>query len=147
MCIAIQWGMWESSLVLTGTSWETSWPRGQYIQSTTLESTGVYEDNQWKSWDTNWYEWTSQGASNCMSWNKGFYLALTTAGGLSGTWNSITPQTQTIEIFVKASFVETAGDGTYDNPFGNIVKALSYIEETASTYSGITATICKNWLI
>ena len=82
-----------------------------------------------------------------MSWNKGFYLALTTAGGLSGTWNSITPQTQTIEIFVKASFVETAGDGTYDNPFGNIVKALSYIEETASTYSGITATICKNWLI
>ena len=34
-------------------------------------------------------------------------------------------------LFVKTEYVETFGDESYKSPLGNIVKALSYIEEHA----------------
>ena len=136
--------MWDSSLVLSGTSWESSWPRGKYIQSSTLENKGVYESNTCQSWDSSWYEWSNQGTNQWLSWNKGNYLLLSQTGGVLGLCTSLSSTTLTLNVFVKAVYVETSGDGSYSNPFGNIVKALSYIEEQASMYLETTANICKN---
>ena len=139
--------MWDSSLVFSGTTWDVSCPRGNYVQSTTLENNGVYENNLWQTCDSSWYEWSDQGTNKCISWNKEYYLSLSTAGGVSGSCTMMSSDIATIDMFVKAEYVETSGDGSYNNPFGNIVKALSYIEEQASMYSGTTANICKNSFI
>ena len=49
-----------------------------------------------------------------------------------GTCTSAGTSTTTINVFVKPEHVETTGDGTYANPFGHIVKALSYANEQAA---------------
>ena len=144
MYLVNEWSMCESSLVLSGTTCETSCPRGQYIQSQTLENTGVYEDNVWETWDLSWFEWSDQGSSQCISWMTGFYLKLSSAESYLGTWNQISTDSISHDLFVKAEYVETTGDGSYDNPFGNIVKALSYAEEQASMYTNSTINICKH---
>ena len=135
--------MWESSLVLSGSTWEVSCSRGSYIQSTTLENKGVFENNTWQSWDANWYECALQGTNKWTSWNKGSYLTLSTAGEISGLCSNISNDVLILNVFVKAKYIENSGDGSYSNPFGNIAKALSYIEEQASMYSGATVNICK----
>ena len=141
--IVIEWSMCDSSLVLDQFDWKTFCPRGKYIYSETLEDSGVYNNNMCKTWDTNWYEWASEGANGCLSWNKGSFLTLTSSGSVSGTCSSISTNTLELNIFVKAVYIETTGDGTYENPFGNIVKALNYVEEQSSNNSGATANICK----
>ena len=47
---------------------------------------------------------------------------------------------------MKPSYVETNGDGSYSNPFGNIVKALSYADEQAADKGETTINICKSYL-
>ena len=135
--------MWESSLVLSGTSCETFWPRGQYIQSQTFENIGVYENNIWMECNSSWYEWPSQESNMWISCKKGFYLSFSSTGGFLGTWDAIISDYIILELFVKSSYEETNGNGMYDNPFGNIVKALNYAEEQTSMYTNSTVNICK----
>ena len=53
--------------------------------------------------------------------------------------------------FIKRYFfyfnIESNGNGDYNNPFGNIVKALYYAEEQSSTNSGSVVNICEYRLI
>ena len=105
------------------------------------------KNNVWETWDPGWYEWSDQGSSQCISWMAGFYLKLSAAGSYLGTWNQISTDSILLDIFVKAENVETTGNGNYDNPFGNIVKALSYAEEQASIYTNSTINICKHTIL
>ena len=53
--------------------------------------------------------------------------------------------------FIKRYFfyfnIESNENGDYNNPFGNIVKALYYEEEQSSTNSGSVVNICEYMLI
>ena len=142
----LQWSMWDSSLMLTGSSCETSCPRSYYISTTTSQATGVYDNNVWTSWGSSWYEWAGSSSSQCLSWPKTKYLSLGSTGSKLGTWTTNTGTSTTINIFVKPSYVETTGDGSYSNPFGNIVKALSYADEQAANKGETTINICKSYL-
>ena len=63
-----------------------------------------------------------------------------------GTWISNSGLSTTIDLFVKPSYFETNGDGSYSNPFGNIVKALSYSDEQAADKGETIINICKSYL-
>ena len=49
-----------------------------------------------------------------------------------GSCTSVGTSTAMINIFVEPDYEETTGDGTYDNPFGHIIKALRYANEQAA---------------
>ena len=102
---------------------------------------GVYDINKWTTWTSPWYEWAS--ASDWLSWAKGKYLQYVDRGGVLGTWNIISGSTITLNLFIKASYEETDGDGSYANPFGNIVKAISYAQEKVANKGEATVNICK----
>ena len=139
--IALQWTSCSSSLVLNGQSWETSWNRGSYINSITSDSMGVYDVNTWITWTSAWYEWVS--VSSWLSWAKGKFLQYSSSGGVVGTWSIISGSGTTLNYFVKASYEETSGDGSYANPFGNIVKTISYARDQAANKGETTVNICK----
>ena len=137
--------MCDSSLILDNNSWETSCPRGKYISTTTSQSMGVYDNNVWASWESNWYEWAGTSSNKCLSWPKSKYLLYGTSESIVGTWVANTGSPTIINLFVKPSYVETSGDGSYSNPFGNIVKALSYADEQAADKGETTINICKSY--
>ena len=83
---------------------------------------GVFDVNTCVHWNAPWYEWTSN--TECLSCVKGNFLKYTASGGVVGTWTTITGSTATYNLFVKASYKEIYGDGSYANPFGNIVKVI-----------------------
>ena len=126
------WNMWHSSLVLDDKSWEMSCPRGSYIDIATSQNKGIYESNVWKSCDQRWYEWAENTSDNWLSCRNSMYLLLTNAGGKIGICENKTQAAFTLDIFVKASYIETSGDGTYSNPLGSIVKALSYADDQSA---------------
>ena len=139
----ITWNMCDSSLILNNNSWETSCPRGKYISTTTSQSTGIYDNNVCTSCGSSWYEWAGTSSNQCLSCSKSSYLLFVNNGSILGTWISNTGTSATINLFVKPSYVETNGDGSYSNPFGNIVKALSYADEQAADKGETTINICK----
>ena len=102
---------------------------------------GVYDTNTCTQWSDPCYEWVSN--SQCRSCTKGNFLQYTASGEVTGTWNTITGSTATYNLFVKASYEETYGDGSYANPFGNIVKAISYAQDQAANQGETTVNICK----
>ena len=134
--------MCDSNLILDNNSWETSCPRGKYIRTTTSQFLGVYDNNVWTLWGSSWYEWVGQSSNQCLSLPKSNYLQFGTSGSILGTWVANTGSSTTINLFVKPSYVETNGDGSYSNPFGNIVKALSYADEQAADKGETTINIC-----
>ena len=70
---------------------------------------------------------------NCISCASGYYLEFSNLGSLIGTCTPIVVSSQsTLDIFVKPELVETSNTGTYQSPFGHIVKALSYVDEYAA---------------
>ena len=135
--------MCDSSLILDNNSWETSCPRGKYISTTTSESMGVYDNNTCASCGSSWYEWAGTSSNQCLSWPKLNYLQFVTSGSILGTWVANTGLSTTIDLFVKPSYIETNGDGSYSNPFGNIVKALSYADEQAADKGETTINLCR----
>ena len=139
--IVIQCTQCSSSLTLNGNSCETSCNRGSYISTTTTEDMGVYDVNTCIQWNAPWYEWASN--TECISWAKNYFLNYKTSGGVIGTWKAITKPKTTYNLFVKASYEETDGDGSYDYPFGNIVKAISYAQEQTANQVEATVNICK----
>ena len=139
----LQWSMWDSSLILTGTSCETSWPREYYISTTTSQSTGVYENNVWTSCTSSWYECSGSSANQWLSCPKSKYITFGSAGSIVGTCTSNSGTSTTLNLFVKASYAESTGDGSYSNPFGNIVKALNYADEQSADKGETTINICK----
>ena len=138
--IAIEWTQCSSSLTLNGKSCETSCDRGSYISTATSEDMGVLDVNTCTQWNAPWYEWISN--TECLSCAKGNFLEYTASGGVVGTWTTITGSTATYNLFVKASYEETNGDGSYANPFGNIVKAISYAQDQAADQDETTVNIC-----
>ena len=102
---------------------------------------GVYDINTCTQWNAPCYEWTSN--SECLSCTKGNFLQYTASGGVTGTWTTITGSTATYNLFIKASYEESNGDGSYANPFGNIVKAISYAQDQAANKDETTVNICK----
>lgn len=105
----------------------------------------MYEDNRCTEWGTNWYEWADESA--CLSCPASQYLQLAFAGGVTGSCQAKTEPASIFHIFVKAEYEETTGDGSYGNPFGNLVKALSFAESYAADTLGSTTTICKSLVV
>ena len=139
--IEVKWTGCSSSLTLNGQSCEKSWDRGSFISTITSENMGVYDINTWTTWTSPWYEWASP--SDWLSWAKGMYLQYANKGGVKGTWNTISGSTIALNLFIKASYEETDGDGSYAKPFGNIVKAISYAQEKVANKGEATVNICK----
>ena len=101
---------------------------------------GVHDINTCIPWNAPWYEWTSD--TKCLSCTKGNFLEYTTSGGIFGTWSTITGSIASYNLFVQAVYEETDGDGSYDNPFGNIIKAISYAQDQAADQDETTVNIC-----
>ena len=135
--------MCHSSLVLDNKSCETSWPRGYYISTTTSQSTGVYDNNVWTWCTSNWYECSGSSTSQWLSCSKSKYITFGSAGSIIGTCTSNSGTSTTLNLFVKATYIESTGDGSYSNPFGNIVKALSYLDEQSADKGETTINICR----
>ena len=139
----LAWSMCHSSLTRNNKSCETSWPRGYYISTTTSQSTGVYDNNVWTSCTSSWYECSGSSINQWLSCPKSKYIAFVSAGSIVGTCTSNSGTSTTLNLFVKASYAESTGDGSYSNPFGNIVKALSYADEQSADKGETTINICK----
>ena len=90
----------------------------------------IVDKNQCTSWSSDCYECID--AKTCSSCQKGFYLLHKEPGLIGGQCMPSVQDTHTVNVFVKPEHVETTGDGTYANPFGHIVKALSYANEQAA---------------
>ena len=106
---------------------------------------GVYDINTCTQWSEPCYEWISD--SECLSCSEGNFLQYTASGAVTGTWTTITGSTAKYNLFVKASYEESNGDGSYANPFGNIVKAISYAQDQAANQGETTVNICKYCII
>lgn len=143
--LGIKWYAWSSSLAMHSTTCETSCPKGMYISSTSINAYGVYEENRCTKWNASWYEWANESA--CLSCPASQYLQLTFAGGVTGSCQAKTEPTSNLPIFVKAEYEEMTGDGSYGNPFGNLVKALSAAESYAADTVGSIITICKSLVV
>ena len=117
-----------------------AWSRNQYINSFTNTDSrkGVYHTNNCNACTTPWYECASY--DKCSLCTSGYYLSLDTTGGMIGSCNAKLSTAQTLNIFVSPGLVETTNTGTYESPFGNIVKALSY----ANDYSANAGTTTVN---
>ena len=117
-----------------------AWPRNQYITTLTTadHKKGVYQSNICQNCITPWYECISH--NKCSLWANGYYLSLDTTGGMIGSCNAKINISQTLDIFVSPSLVETSSTGSYSSPFGNIVKALNY----ANDYSANAGTTIVN---
>ena len=135
--------MCHSSLVRNNKSCETSWPRRYYISTTTSQSTGVYDNNVWTLCTSSWYECSGSSTSQWLSCPKSKYITFGSVGSIIGTCTSNSGTSTTLNLFVKASYTESSGDGSYSNPFGNIVKALSYADEQSADKGETTINICK----
>lgn len=135
--------MCHSSLVLDNQSCEMSWRRGSYISQSTNQNNGVYDINKWKQWSQEWFEWAGETNGYCLSWNQSNYLILTNPGEKLGEWVQKLNSAVALNLFIKASYTENNGDGTYQNPFGNIIKALSYADEQSAGYKNVTINICR----
>ena len=78
-----------------------------------------------------------------LSWNANKFLILSKTGGKLGIWDQKSQTPITLNLFIKASYIETSGNGTYQNPFGNLVKALSYADEQTAENENATINICR----
>ena len=77
-----------------------------------------------------------------MACDQGYYLKHSTPGSTSGSCSAIDNTDDiTLNVFVAPEYEETFNDGSHASPFGNIVKALEYVEEQSANAGTVSANI------
>jgi hypothetical protein len=134
----LQWDGCKSPLVFDSNECKSAWSRGKYVSIELKDDLGIYENRECNEC-TDWYECISM--TGWISCKTGYYLTLDNPGGIKGTCTQKKMTSGTLNLFVKPEFEETLNTGSYESPFGNIVKALTYANDKASEHSDYTINI------
>jgi hypothetical protein len=135
----VEWTEWESNLMLTDTkSWETSCGITTYPEYTVNVQYEIHNRISCQAWTGNWYQWANDGA--WLSWQRSFYLQIDGHNSF-GNWIPKSDTNANVNVFVKPGNMVPGADGSYNSPFNNIVKALSYANDQAAPHNSAVITI------